>query len=65
MMESESKLRAFFKNVTDRLNPGSYFIGTTIDSDELVRRVRASPVKNKYQNDFMTVILPSDNFSKS
>jgi len=65
MMESESKLRAFFRNVTDRLNPGSYFIGTTVDSDELVRRVRASTEKNMYQNDFMTVVLPSDNFSKS
>lgn len=64
-MESEEKLRAFFRNVTDRLNPGCFFIGTTIDSDELVRRVRSSPLKNMYQNDFMTVVLPSDNFSKS
>jgi mRNA (guanine-N7-)-methyltransferase len=58
MMESETKLRAFFKNVTSRLNPGGFFIGTTVDADELVRRVRASPENNTYQNDFMTVVLP-------
>ena len=40
MFESHEKLRAYFKNVTDRLNPGGFFIGTTIDSEELVYRVR-------------------------
>jgi mRNA (guanine-N7-)-methyltransferase len=40
LFESEDKLRAYFKNVTDRLEPGGYFIGTTIDSDELIFRIR-------------------------
>lgn len=43
MMKSEKTLRAFFRNVTDRLEPGCFFIGTTIDSDELMHRVRGTP----------------------
>jgi mRNA (guanine-N7-)-methyltransferase len=38
--ESEKKLRAFLRNVSDRLEPGCFFIGTTIDSDELIYRIR-------------------------
>lgn len=40
MFKSENKLRAYLRNVTDRLEAGAYFIGTTIDSDELIRKVR-------------------------
>ena len=40
LFESEDKLRAYFKNVPDRLEPVGYFIGATIDSDELIFRVR-------------------------
>jgi mRNA capping enzyme len=40
MLESEVKLRAFFRNVTDRLEEGGVFIGTTIDSDRLVHKIR-------------------------
>lgn len=40
MFESETKLRAFLANVTDRLEPGGYFIGTTIDSERLVYKIR-------------------------
>lgn len=40
MFESEVKLRAFFRNVTDRLEEGGVFIGTTIDSDRLVHKIR-------------------------
>jgi mRNA (guanine-N7-)-methyltransferase len=40
MFEHESKLRAFFRNVTDRLEPGGVFIGTTIDSDRVVHKIR-------------------------
>ena len=39
--ESEHKLRMYLKNVSDRLRPGGYFIGTTIDSDYLVYKVRS------------------------
>ena len=54
MFKSENKLRAYLRNVTDRLEPGSYFIGTTIDSDELIRKVRKlENTNNTYENDFV------------
>ena len=56
----------YLKNVSDRLEEGSFFIGTTIDSDELIYRVREQGSEdNTIQNDFMTVILPQDSFLKS
>lgn len=63
--ESEDKLRAYLQNVTDRLRPGGFFIGTTIDADELVYQVRNSKGgDNTIQNDFMKVVLPQDSFPK-
>jgi mRNA (guanine-N7-)-methyltransferase len=63
--ESEHKLKMYLKNVSDRLRPGGYFIGTTIDSDELVYRVRSSGRNdNTIQNDFLKVVLPQDSFPK-
>lgn len=65
MFENEAKLRSYLKNVTERLRPGSFFIGTTIDADELVYRVRSSGEgNNTIQNDFMKVVLPQDQFPK-
>lgn len=59
MFSSEDCLRAYFKNVTDRLEPGGFFFGTTIDSDELVYRVRTSGSNdNSISNDFYKVVLP-------
>jgi mRNA (guanine-N7-)-methyltransferase len=59
MFESENKLRAYLRNVTDRLNVGGFFIGTTVDSDELVYRIRNSPTKdNSVKNDFYEVVFP-------
>jgi len=66
MFRSEEKLRAYLRNVTDRLEPGGFFFGTTIDSDELVYRVRTSgSADNSISNDFYKVVLPQDTFSKS
>lgn len=65
MFESESKLRAYLKNVTERLEPGCFFIGTTIDSDELIFRIRdKGSHNNTISNDFYHVVLSQDNFSK-
>ena len=41
MFENESKLRAFLHNVSCRLVSGGFFIGTTIDSDQLLTRMRS------------------------
>jgi hypothetical protein len=42
MFESEAKLRAYLRNVTDRMEDGGYFIGTTIDAETLINRIRSS-----------------------
>ena len=42
MFESESKLRAFLRNVSDFLADKGTFIGTTIDSEKLVPKIKAS-----------------------
>ncbi len=66
MFESENKLRAYLRNVTDRLEPGSYFIGTTVDSLELFRKVRHKlNTNNTFENDFVKIILPTDSYEKT
>ncbi len=40
LFETEAKLRAFLTNVSCRLEPGGYFIGTTIDAERVVSTVR-------------------------
>ena len=40
MFESDKKLRAFLRNVSDKLVDDGVFIGTTIDSDRLVHKIR-------------------------
>ena len=64
MFESESKLDAYFHNVATRLEPGGFFIGTTIDSDELVYRIRQTP-DNTLQNEFFKIVMPQDTFDKN
>jgi mRNA (guanine-N7-)-methyltransferase len=54
--ETEVRLRTFLKNVVERLNHGGYFIGTIIDSNVMVKRLRESKSDNKniYRNDKFT-----------
>ena len=40
MFESSTKLRAFLRNVTDRLEENGTFIGTTVDSERVVCKIR-------------------------
>ena len=56
MFESEKKLRAFFRNVTDNLEPVGVFIGTTVDSERLVHKILQSP-KLTIENDFFKVVF--------
>lgn len=66
MFESESKLRAFLHNVSVKLEPGGIFIGTTIDSDRIVAKLRANKdnsnmIGNKfYQIKFGQLAYPKD-----
>lgn len=39
--ENESRVRRMLLNVTERLRPGGFFIGTTTDANVLVRKLRA------------------------
>jgi mRNA (guanine-N7-)-methyltransferase len=53
LFESEVKLRAFLRNVTSRLEPGGFFIGTTVDAEKVVSVIRESgnpelSVSNKF-----------------
>lgn len=61
MFESELKLRAFFRNVTDRLADDGVFIGTTIDSERLVHKIRQSPDLT-IGNDYYHIVFGQDTF---
>lgn len=54
--ESEIRLRAFLTNVVQRLNYGGYFVGTIIDSNVLVKKLREckKDEKNIYKNEKFT-----------
>lgn len=64
MFEKEEKLRSFFRNVTDRLEDGGVFIGTTIDSDRLVHKIRQSKDLT-IGNDFYQIVFGQDTFTSS
>jgi mRNA (guanine-N7-)-methyltransferase len=66
MFESERKLRGFFRNVTDRLEEGGHFIGTTIDSDRLVYKIREAGADKKLTigNDYYSIVFGQDTFKK-
>jgi mRNA (guanine-N7-)-methyltransferase len=64
MFESEIKLRAFLQNVTSSLEPGGVFIGTTIDSDRLVHKIRQSPTLT-IENDFYKIVFGQDTFTST
>lgn len=53
--ESEAKIRAFLSNVVTRLCDGGYFIGSIIEDNVIVKRLRNRKYKdNKYMNEKLT-----------
>ena len=71
--ETKEKLNAFLKNVTARLNFGGYFIGTIIDDNVIVKRLRNSDKLNNniykneeytFGNEFYSVKFSQDKFNK-
>mmetsp|Transcript_8331 Transcript_8331/g.25042 ORF Transcript_8331/g.25042 Transcript_8331/m.25042 type:complete len:266 (+) Transcript_8331:260-1057(+) len=54
--EDESRVRRLLENVTDKLKPGGFFIGTTIDSNVLVRKLRAV-TGQEFGNSIYTVVF--------
>ena len=66
MFESEQKLRGYLANVTDRLVDGGTFIGTTIDSDRLVHKVREAGIENNLTigNEYFSIKFGQDYFKR-
>ena len=66
MFESEQKLRGYLANVTSRLVDGGTFIGTTIDSDRLVNKVREAGVENNLTigNEYFSIVFGQDHFRR-
>ena len=52
--ESYEKANTFLKNVSDSLKTGGYFIGTTTNSYELIKRLKESP-SNEFGNELYKV----------
>ena len=70
--ESEQRLNAFLRNVSSKLCDGGFFIGTIIEDNVIVKRLRnRKNIKNKYinekltfGNEFYSVKFSQKNFSK-
>jgi len=60
--ESQSRIEKMLENVTDNLKPGGYFIGTTTDADEIMRRLRKDedPHNRAFGNSIFSVDFPLD-----
>ena len=67
MFRSEQTLRGFLKNITSRLEIGGRFIGTTIDSDRVVYRIREAKSEDNLSigNDYYSIVFQKDHFKKS
>lgn len=66
MFECEQKLRGYLENVTKRLVDGGVFIGTTIDSDRLVHKIRESGREGNLTigNEYFSIVFGQDNFRR-
>ena len=65
LFETEAKLRAFLHNVSCRLEPGGFFIGTTIDAERVVARMRSEGKENlRFGNPFYSIQFGQESFSR-
>jgi len=68
LFENEERLRQFLLNVTDRLEPGGVFVGTTLDSTCLIKKLRTIGMKEDsmytFGNQFYSVKFMQSNFPK-
>ncbi|RNA20301.1 mRNA cap guanine-N7 methyltransferase [Brachionus plicatilis] len=58
--ESFEQADTFLKNVSDSLNPGGYFIGTTTNAAELIKRLRQTE-SNSFGNEIYQIKFYQDN----
>lgn len=66
MFEGERTLRGYLANVTQRLDVGGAFIGTTIDSDRLVSKIREAGAEKDLTigNNLFSVVFGQDSFDR-
>jgi hypothetical protein len=59
MFENEQKLRGYLQNVSKRLVEGGIFIGTTIDGDRLVHKIREAGTENNLTigNEYYSIVF--------
>lgn len=59
LMESEARMRQFLTNVTERLEPGGFLIGTTLDSESMIKKLRTTGMESEpkytFGNQFYSV----------
>lgn len=66
LFENEVKLRAFLHNVSCRLEPGGFFIGTTVDADKVVAMIRSEGgEKLRISNEFYSIQFGQDSFPRT
>lgn len=66
LYDTEIKLRGFLHNVSCRLEPGGFYIGTTVDAEKVVALVRTEGKENmRISNDFYSIQFGQDSFPKS
>ena len=58
LFKDEKSVRAFLYNVTCKLEPGGYFLGTTIDADRLIALIRSKGADTmRIENQYFSVQL--------
>jgi mRNA (guanine-N7-)-methyltransferase len=65
LFETETKLRSFLHNVSCRLEPGGYFIATTVDADKVTALMRTKWRQDLcISNRFYSIRFGQDSYSK-
>lgn len=64
LTSTETKFRAFLRNVAENLKPGGYFVGTIPDANVLVKKLRTKGKNYEFGNTFYSVKFDRDRFPK-
>lgn len=66
LFETETTLRTFLHNVSCRLEPGGFFIGTTVDAERVVTRIRTEGKSNlRIGNKYYSIQFGQESYPKS
>ena len=65
LFETESKLRAFLHNVSCRLEPGGFFVATTVDAERVTALIRTQGKEHlRIGNEYYSIQFGQDSFAK-